>query len=67
MAQRIDITNPAVHGTVAALVAHPGYYYLYALYADYPINNAWFRRRECSAALQERLRRLIEDTERKGD
>jgi len=56
MAQRIDITNPAVHGTVAALVAHPGYYYLYALYADYPINNAWFRRRECSAALQERLR-----------
>lgn len=56
MAQRIEITNPIAHAGVAALVTHPGYYYLYALYADYPINNAWFRRRETAALLQERLR-----------
>jgi hypothetical protein len=56
MAQPIDITRPAVHGSVAALVTHPGYYYLYALYADYPINNAWFRNEETAALLAERLR-----------
>jgi hypothetical protein len=54
----IDITHPAVHGSLAALVAHPGYYYLYALYADYPINNAWFREREYAEVLRERLRTL---------
>jgi hypothetical protein len=55
MAEPIDIRNAAVHGHVAALVTHPGYYYLYALYADYPIGNAWFTRREYAALLQERL------------
>ena len=58
MAQPIDISNAAVHGHVAALVAHPGYYYLYALYADYPLNAAWLRKRETAAALRERLRLL---------
>ena len=56
MAQPIDISNAAVHGPVAALAAHPGYYYLYALYADYPVSNAWFRPREHAAVLHERLR-----------
>lgn len=56
MAQRIEITNPVAHAGVAALVNQPGYYYLYALYADYPINNAWLRRRETAAVLGERLR-----------
>ena len=53
-----DITHPTVHGHYAALVTHPGYYYLYALYADYPINNAWFRKREYAALLSERLRTI---------
>ncbi len=56
MAQPIDISNAAVHGHVAALVTHPGYYYLYALYADYPLNQAWFREPEYAALLRERLR-----------
>lgn len=56
MARPIDISNAAVHGHVAALVTHPGYYYLYALYADYPIGNDWFKRREYAALLWERVR-----------
>jgi hypothetical protein len=56
VAQPSEISNTAVHGHVAALVTHPGYYYLYALYADYPINNDWFRQQETAALLQERLR-----------
>jgi len=51
-----DITHPTVHGHYAALVNQPGYYYLYALYADYRINNTWFSQQEYAALLLERLR-----------
>ncbi len=54
----VDITNATVSGYYAALITHPGYYYLYALYFDYPINNAWFKRREYAALIQERLRTI---------
>ncbi len=50
----IDITNATVSGYYAALITHPGYYYLYALYFDYPINNAWFKQREYAALILER-------------
>lgn len=42
-------------GAINHLVVQ-GYYYLYALYFDYPINNAWFLDRESQARLRERLR-----------
>jgi hypothetical protein len=58
MAQPVEITHPAVHGHYAALVTHPGYYYLYALYADYALNNTWFQRRGYAALLAERLRTI---------
>ena len=51
-----DISNPPVHAPLAHLATQPGYYYLYALYADYQVNNAWFRNREYAALLRERLR-----------
>ena len=54
----VDITNATVSGYYAALITHPGYYYLYAIYFDYPINNAWFKRREYAALIQERLRTI---------
>ena len=38
--------------------ALPGYYYLYALYYDYPINNAWSNPREYEARVREALRAI---------
>ena len=51
-----DISQAPVHAPLAHLATQPGYYYLYALYADYAVNNAWFREREYAALLRERLR-----------
>lgn len=51
-----DISQAPVHAPLAHLATQPGYYYLYALYADYRINNAWFTEREYAALLRERLR-----------
>ncbi len=51
-----DISQAPVHAPLAHLATQPGYYYLYALYADYRINNAWFREGEYSELLRERIR-----------
>lgn len=42
------------------ILAQPGYYYLYALYFDYPINNAFFGGEEYS----ERVRELVRVVQR---
>lgn len=51
-----DISNPAVHGPYAQLITQPGYYYLYALYADFAADNAKHLSREYEVLLQRRLR-----------
>lgn len=61
MAEQVPINpleNPNVQGTYAALITHPAYYYLYGLYADYPINNAYHRYRENRERIQRTLRTL---------
>ena len=44
--------------TIYNLATLPGYYYLYALYFDYPLNNAWFSPREYEAQVRAALRAL---------
>lgn len=51
-----DISQAPVHARLAHLATQPGYYYLYALYADYPLSNAWFLEREYAEILRERIR-----------
>ena len=51
-----DISQAPVHAPLAHLATQPGYYYLYALYADYRLNNAWFSEREYADLLRERIR-----------
>ena len=47
----------------ANVVTQQGYYYLYALYFDYPINNAFFAKKEYGERIKEMLRviRRIEE------
>ena len=44
--------------TIYNLATLPGYYYLYALYADYPINDDWFSPQEYEARVREALRAI---------
>lgn len=53
-----ELSTPAIHGPYAALVTHPGYYYLYAAYADFALNGEALRRKEYARLIQERLRAL---------
>ncbi|MDH5753312.1 MAG: hypothetical protein OEZ59_12955, partial [Deltaproteobacteria bacterium] len=50
--------NPAVYGHYAALINHPAYYYLYGLYADYQVNNAFILPREHQEQVREKLRTI---------
>ena len=53
-----DTPATPVYGHYAALINHPAYYYLYGLYADYPINNAFLHTLEAREALRIRLREV---------
>lgn len=53
-----ELPTPAIHGPYAALITHPGYYYLYAAYADFALNGEALRRREYAELIQERLRTI---------
>ncbi|MDH4246349.1 MAG: hypothetical protein OEW39_00870 [Deltaproteobacteria bacterium] len=53
-----DSLNPSVYGYYAALINHPAYYHLYGLYADYPLNNAFFLPLEAQQELETRLREI---------
>ena len=44
--------------TIFNLATLPGYYYLYALYFDYPLNRDWLSPREYAAQVREALRQI---------
>ena len=53
-----EILNPTVYGYYAALVNHPAYYFLFGLYTDYPLNNAFALPLESQREVQRRLREI---------
>lgn len=50
--------QPQIASLPGAIATLPGYYYLYALYFDYPLNQAWWSAREYAAAMEELARAI---------
>ncbi|MBI4082612.1 MAG: hypothetical protein HY423_08375 [Candidatus Lambdaproteobacteria bacterium] len=50
--------QPQIASLPGAIATLPGYYYLYALYFDYPLNQAWWSAREYAAAMEELVRAI---------
>lgn len=49
---------PQIASLPGAIATLPGYYYLYALYFDYPVHQAWRSAREYAAAMEELARAI---------